>query len=254
MKDYTEPILGLGVTQATLDACIDRILRGLGSRAERRVVACLNPHSIVLARRDPVFSMALRDADIVVPDGTGIVFASRILGGAIRERITGSDIFREVNLHMNRRGGYRCFFLGSTYKNLERIRDKFSRQYPNVEIVGMYSPPFKPDFDENDTRDMVAAVNAARPDVLWVGMSAPKQEKWIYLNRRRLDAALIAAVGAVFDFYVGTVKRAPRWFLDHGLEWLPRLIQEPRRLWRRNLVSTPLFLSLVLHEKRSRFR
>jgi N-acetylglucosaminyldiphosphoundecaprenol N-acetyl-beta-D-mannosaminyltransferase len=203
----------------------------------------------VQARRDAVFTRALRDADLVVPDGAGIVLASRMLGGAIRARITGSDVFRELSRRMDAAGGMRCFFLGSTEANLVRIREKFGREFPRVEIAGTYSPPFKAEFNEADSRAMITAVNQARPDVLWVGMTAPKQEKWIHQHRQRLDVKFIAAVGAVFDFYVGTVKRSPPWFLDHGLEWLPRLIQEPGRLWRRNFVSSPVFLHMVLRER-----
>jgi N-acetylglucosaminyldiphosphoundecaprenol N-acetyl-beta-D-mannosaminyltransferase len=110
----------------------------------------------------------------------------------------------------------------------------------------MLSPPFKDEFDEADDAAMIAAVNAARPDVLWVGMTAPKQEKWIYRNHDRLDVPFTGAIGAAFDFYAGTKKRAPQWVGQMGLEWLPRLVREPRRLWRRNLVSTPKFLYKVL--------
>ena len=124
-----------------------------------------------------------------------------------------------------------------------------AREFPLIEVCGTFSPLFASEFSEAESSMMCDKVNAARPDVLWVGMTAPKQEKWIYQNRQCLNVPLIGAIGAVFDFYAGTKKRAPEWVCKLGLEWLPRLLREPRRLFRRNFVSTPSFLLLVLKEK-----
>jgi N-acetylglucosaminyldiphosphoundecaprenol N-acetyl-beta-D-mannosaminyltransferase len=123
------------------------------------------------------------------------------------------------------------------------------KDFPNIEITGTYSPPFKPEFTPMENNAMVNAVCHAKPDVLWVGMTAPKQEKWVHQNKDRLNVKLLAPVGAVFDFYIDTIKRSPPWFLDHGLEWLPRLIKEPRRLWDRTLLSAPKFLMRVLSQR-----
>jgi N-acetylglucosaminyldiphosphoundecaprenol N-acetyl-beta-D-mannosaminyltransferase len=186
---------------------------------------------------------------MITPDGIGIVMASKILGGNIKNRVTGSDIFREVNRALNRQGGFRCFFLGSTEENLTRICDRMGKEFPRIEIAGTYSPPFKTAFSPEEDRGMVETVNRAAPDVLWVGMTAPKQEKWIHQNKDKLNVKFIGAVGAVFDFYAGNVKRSHPWFLEHGLEWLPRLLQEPKRLWQRTFISAPLFLLRVLRQK-----
>jgi N-acetylglucosaminyldiphosphoundecaprenol N-acetyl-beta-D-mannosaminyltransferase len=132
---------------------------------------------------------------------------------------------------------------------LERIVKRLRREFPHIEVCGVYSPPFKEELSDEDDAVIVRRVNEARPDVLWVGMTAPKQEKWIYKNRHRLDVPLTAAIGAVFDFYAGTRKRAPEWVCRIGLEWLPRLLREPRRLFRRNFISSPMFLLMVLQEK-----
>ncbi len=242
----TEDILGWRVTADTLEECLARIGACLDGGGAGTSLVCANPHSLEMARRDPDFDRALREADLVVPDGVGIVLASRILGGRIRERITGMDIFLGVNALMQGRGGASCFFLGSSGRTLEGIRARLAAEFPAVRIAGTRSPPFKDEFDEADDRAMIEEINRACPDVLWVGMTAPKQEKWIHRHRARLSARFVGAVGAVFDFYAGTVPRSRAWFREHGLEWLPRLLRQPRRLWRRNFVSNPRFLLRVL--------
>jgi N-acetylglucosaminyldiphosphoundecaprenol N-acetyl-beta-D-mannosaminyltransferase len=243
--------LNYQVVAVSFEACVDALMKGIINAAiESFWLACLNPHSAAIARNDIDFDEALKAADYLVPDGAGIVLASRILGGGIRERITGSDVFRGVNEAMNSRGQGSCFFLGSSEEILARIREKMVKDFPNVEVLGTYSPPFKDEFTEEENRLMIEAVNMAKPDVLWVGMTAPKQEKWIYKNKDKLNVKFIAAVGGVFDFYSGNIKRNEYpWFLEHCLEWLPRLIQEPGRLWKRTFISAPLFLFLVLKQK-----
>lgn len=124
-----------------------------------------------------------------------------------------------------------------------------ARDYSNVRVAGTYSPPFKPTYSDEEMNEMISAVNAAAPDVLWVGMTAPKQEKWIFENRARLNVKFAGAIGAVFDFYTGRVKRAHPMFQRLGLEWLPRLVQQPTRLWRRMFVSAPIFMLHVILTK-----
>jgi Teichoic acid biosynthesis proteins len=133
------------------------------------------------------------------------------------------------------------------------MKQRMARDYPNIKVVGTYSPPFKDVYSQAELDEMIHVVNAAAPDVLWVGMTAPKQEKFIFENRLRLNVKFAAAVGAVFDFYTGNVKRSHPWFLNHSLEWLPRLIQEPRRLWKRTFFSAPLFLFHVLKVRGKRY-
>jgi bacterial polymer biosynthesis proteins, WecB/TagA/CpsF family len=250
----TEDILGYRVAAVSLDACVDGLVKGIatagdGMAAKPFWLACLNPHSAQIAMSDPAAEEALKAADILMPDGVGVMLASRILGGGIRKRITGSDIFRELSHRLNDRGGASFFFLGSTEETLAAIETRLAGEFPRIRFAGAYSPPFKELFSEEENWAMIAAVNRAEPDVLWVGMTAPKQEKWIYENRDKLHVKFIAAVGAVFDFYAGNVKRSHPWFLEHGLEWLPRLLQEPRRLWQRTFISAPVFFWLVLRQR-----
>jgi N-acetylglucosaminyldiphosphoundecaprenol N-acetyl-beta-D-mannosaminyltransferase len=216
-----------------------------------KYMACANPHSIVAAATDPVFRSALQTADVLLPDGSGITLAARLLNLPLTEKVAGSDFFRECNRKANELCGVRYFFLGSSQKVLDLITEKMSQEYPNIIVCGTYSPPFKKDFSVQENEEMIRVVNNAEPDILWVGMTAPKQEKWIYENRNRLKVTFSGAIGAVFDFYAGTKKRSSEFWINWGLEWLPRFLREPRRLWKRNLKSTPIFLWWILRELKS---
>jgi N-acetylglucosaminyldiphosphoundecaprenol N-acetyl-beta-D-mannosaminyltransferase len=191
-------------------------------------LACFNPHSYAVAQADAHFSEALGDADWLVADGVGVVIASRWLGGRVADRVTGSDIFAGLHQRMNAQGGMKVFFLGSTEETLAAIRTRMAKDFPGIEVSGTYSPPFKHAYSECELKQMIDAVNNASPDVLWVGMTAPKQEKWIFDNLPSLNVRFAGAVGAVFDFYTGRVKRSHPLFQKLGLEWLPRLLQQPR--------------------------
>jgi len=248
-----EVILGYQVDGLAPEECCDRICIDIES-GHKRWLACLNPHSYAVSIKDKDFSTALDNANWLVPDGIGVVYASRLLGGDIHERVTGSDIFYGVLERLNSSGGRRVFFLGATEETLLAIRSRMAQDYPNVEVAGTYSPPFKPEYSPKELEEMISAVNEASPDVLWVGMTAPKQEKWIFDNLSKLDVKFVAAIGAVFDFYTGRVKRSHPLFQRMGLEWLPRLVQEPKRLWRRMFISAPIFIWHVLLQKMGRLK
>lgn len=239
-------ILGYQIDALSVAECAENVIDSVRTPHRRKWLACMNPHSYVVALNDGAFAQALRDADWLIPDGAGIVLASRILGAAVRERVSGPDVFYAVHEMLDRAGGARVFFLGGTAETLALIEARMRADYPGIQLAGTYSPPFTPHYSSAEIDHMVEAVNAARADVLWVGLTAPKQEKWIFENSKRLNVRFIGAVGAVFDFYAGTVKRSPAVFRRLGLEWLPRLIQQPRRLWRRMFHSAPIFLWHVL--------
>lgn len=249
----TESIVGYAVGRPGVRASVASVVEWIrrAPAAEDRAcrwLACMNPHSFVVARDDELFSAALRDADWLVPDGSGVVLASKLLGGEIRERVTGSDMFNGVMAGLNAAGSGRVFFLGSTPETLLAIAERMNEDYPNLTVAGTWSPAFKPEYSELELQTMIDAINLAAADVLWVGLTAPKQEKWIYLNRNRLNVRFAGAIGAVFDFYTGRIQRSHPIFQRLGLEWLPRLLQEPRRLWRRMGVSAPVFLWHVLRQ------
>ena len=216
------------------------------------LVDTINAHSFVVAQRDTVFAEALVNADALLPDGISIVKACRFLKAknAPDEKIAGADLFAYEMGKLEKKGGT-CFFLGSSPETLARIVERAASVYPHVRIV-TYSPPYKPAFSPEDNRAMLEAVHAADPDLLWVGMTAPKQEKWLDEHWSELQIhGHAGAIGAVFDFFAGTVERAPQKWIDLGLEWLYRLLKEPRRTWRRYLVDNPKFCWLVLKEKLS---
>lgn len=248
-----EELLGYAVSVSSAAVCCNDVLeRALKQREKNTTctwMACLNPHAYAVALNDPVFKEALRATDWLVADGVGVVIASRILGGQIRERVTGFDIFSNLQQQMNAVGGLSVFFLGSTEETLKGIRERMAIEFPGIRIAGTYSPPFKAKFTGADLDEMIEAVNGSGADVLWVGMTAPKQEKWIYENRARLQVKFAGAIGAVFDFYTGRVKRSHPVFQRMGLEWLPRLVQQPQRLWRRMFVSAPIFLADVFRAR-----
>lgn len=252
-----EDILGYAVDALSVEECVDSVfssIEGHPSSAGQvagvcRWLACWNPHSYAVALHDDAFRSALLHADWLIPDGAGVVLASRMMGGSIRARVTGSDVFEGLHRRMNEARGMSVFFLGTTEQTLATIRQRMARDYPGIRVAGACSPPFKPTYSAEELEVMIQAINEAAPDVLWVGMTAPKQEKWIFENQPRLAVKFAGAVGAVFDFYAGTVARSDPVFQRVGLEWLPRLLREPRRLWRRTFVSAPLFLWHVLKRR-----
>ncbi len=244
-----ETILSYQISTKTIQDCINEIVDWVNGEGQQKYLVCANPHSLEVAQTDLLFEKAIKNADLVVPDGIGVVLASKILGGNIRKRITGTDIFLKLSEELNKKMKCSYFFLGSTGENLAALELKMKKEFPNIVIAGTHAPPFKTDFTVEEIRTMIDAVNKVQPDVLWVGMTAPKQEKWIYAHRGKLQVKCIAAVGAVFDFYTGRVKRSHPVFQHMGLEWLPRFLRQPGRLWKRNLISNPRFLLRVIKSR-----
>jgi N-acetylglucosaminyldiphosphoundecaprenol N-acetyl-beta-D-mannosaminyltransferase len=243
MQFETEAIVGYPVCRDPVSRMTEQIIDRIQNAGRPCCYfSCLNPHAVEMAAADPAFRAALLDADFLTPDGIGVVYVSRLIGsGRIRRRTTGMDVFLSLSRAMNDTGNMSCFFLGSTDETLKKVQDKMARDFPRVRVAGTYSPPFKPEFDPDDTDEMIERINGSKADVLWVGLTAPKQEKWVYRCRNRLDVAFAGPIGAAFDFYAGNIKRAGPVLQGLGLEWLPRLVQEPRRLWRRSFVSAPSF-------------
>lgn len=229
----------------------------LTSRAElaklpegKLLINTINAFSYDNARKDELFSEALQKGDVLIPDGISIVKACRFLNAKSqpKERIAGWDLFEYEMEKLNRVGG-KVMFLGSSDAVLNLIRQRVAEKYPKIE-VDTYSPPYKPVFSDEENEAMISAINHSNPDLLWIGMTAPKQEKWAYTHLDRLDVHChIGTIGAVFDFFAGTVKRAPERWQRVGLEWLYRLLSEPRRMWRRYFIGNAKFIYYIMVEK-----
>ncbi|MBR6989421.1 MAG: WecB/TagA/CpsF family glycosyltransferase [Bacteroidaceae bacterium] len=214
------------------------------------LINTVNAYSFTKAQVDPLFAESLTKCDMLIPDGWSIVGACRFLNMKDRpvERTAGWDLFEYEMDRLNRKGGV-VMFMGSSEKVLSLIREKAAEVYPNLKVE-TYSPPYKPEFSEEDNRNIIQAINQANPDLLWIGMTAPKQEKWVYSQWNLLDIHChCGSIGAVFDFFAGTAKRAPKIWQDLYLEWLYRLLLEPSRMWRRYIIGNAKFIGLVLKER-----
>ena len=232
----------------------------LGSKAElvslpegKLLINTVNAHSFNTAKKDQLFADALTNGDVLIPDGVSIVKACRWIKAKSqpKERIAGWDLFsfemeklerESEELRMKSEESKVVMFMGSSQKVLDLIVKRAAVNYPHLKVV-TYSPPYKPEFSDEDNRAIIDAINDANPDLLWIGMTAPKQEKWTYSHWNELNIHChVGTVGAVFDFFAGTVERAPIWWQKHGLEWLYRLLKEPKRMWRRYIIGNTLFL------------
>ena len=222
----------------------------LGSKAElaslpdgKILINTINAHSFNTAKKDKLFAEALTNGDALIPDGVSIVKACKWIKAKSqpKERIAGWDLFEfEMEKLENKCGT--VMFMGSSQKVLDLIVKRAAVDYPHLKVV-TYSPPYKPEFSDEDNKAIINAINAANPDLLWIGMTAPKQEKWTYSHWKELNIHChVGTIGAVFDFFAGTVERAPMWWQEHGLEWLYRLLKEPKRMWRRYIIGNALFL------------
>ena len=220
------------------------------------LINTINAHSFNVAQKDELFAEALKNGDYLIPDGASILKACKWLKAKSqpKERIAGWDLFAFEMQRLDGRSQKvgvkgKVMFMGSSEKVLAKIRERVATDYPNLEVV-TYSPPYKPEFSDEDNKAVIKAINDANPDLLWIGMTAPKQEKWTYAHWNELNIHChVGTIGAVFDFYAGTAKRAPQWWQEHSLEWLYRLCIEPKRMWRRYLLGNPLFLWNVMKEK-----
>ena len=226
------------------------------------LINCLNAFSYVVAQQDALFAEALVNGDYLIPDGAGVVNACRWLKVKYqpKERIAGWNLFSFEMGNLERKSeelkekgekSLCVMFLGSSEKVLSLIRERAAIDYPNLEVV-TYSPPYKQEFSDEDNMAMLRAINEANPDLLWIGMTAPKQEKWAYQHWSELHIHChCGTIGAVFDFYAGTERRAPLWWQRNSLEWLFRLLMEPRRLWRRYLIGNMKFLYYIYKERKT---
>lgn len=213
---------------------------------KKQVIHTINAYSYVLSKKIPAFKRALQNSDILLPDGFPIVFLAKILRKRKIEKIAGADLFFHLMNLLNKSGGS-VFFLGSTETTLIKIKERAAIDFPCV-TVSYYSPPYKSSFSNVDSTRMIEIINSHHPDVVFVGMTAPKQETWVDENKKDIHARAICSIGAVFDFYSSIIKRAPLWMIKYKLEWFYRLIKEPKRMWKRYFFYSPQLMFDVINE------
>lgn len=238
-------ILGIRVDGISLQHLI-RQVEGYVTSGRRHRVMYANVHVLNAAYRDPELRRILNQADLVYCDGAGVKLGARLLGHHLPERMTGADWIHPLCALCQERG-FSLYLLGGEPGVAALAAEKLQARYAGLKIAGAHHGHYDHCDPEND--QVIAEINALRPDVLLVGLGTPLQEKWIARHFERLDVPVVWAVGALADFVSGKVPRAPRWMLDHGLEWLYRLWVEPKRLWKRYVVGNPLFIGRVLLQK-----
>ena len=236
----TRELLGIPVAMTDYEQTMD-VMDGLVARGERGWVCAVAVHAVMVAQTDPEMRRALVDAALTVPDGMPLVWAANMLGEDLQNRVYGPELMSRYSDRCADSGHRVWLYGGRDQGSLVQLALSMRRKHPGIHIVGGYSPPFR-DLSEEEETALAAQINAQRPDVLWVGIGVPKQEKWMARMRERLDVPVMCAVGAAFDFHAGRISQAPNWMQERGLEWTYRIAQEPRRLLPRYLYYNPRFL------------
>jgi N-acetylglucosaminyldiphosphoundecaprenol N-acetyl-beta-D-mannosaminyltransferase len=245
-------VLGVGISAVSLNMAGAEIERWL-DEGERHYVCVTNVHTVMECQHDPELMRIHNESGMTTPDGMPIVWCGKRAGAHDITRVYGPDLMLEMCSRLSD-GSHPAFLYGTTTQTLDLLRARLQRDFPGLSIAGSYAPPFRP-LTTTEDAEAVALINASGADLVWVGLGAPKQERWMASHQDQLTAKVLIGVGAAFDFHAGTVRQAPRWMQRHGLEWIFRLSREPRRLWRRYLRTNPAFVFGVLrHHPRMRPR
>ncbi len=246
MGNSSYRVLGVRVDAVQIPDVCARIEEWIQRPGSCRYVAVTGMHGIMEARHDRAFKSVLNAADLVVPDGMPLVWLGRLHGLPLARRVYGPELMLEV-CRQAALGNRRHFLIGGGPGVAERLAAVLQHKFPGLAISGTFSPSFQP-LTAAQEADLVTTINGTAPEIVWVGLSTPKQEQWMHRNRHCLNASVVLGVGAAFDFLSGTRRQAPRWMRESGFEWLFRLIEEPSRLWRRYLLYGPQFLFCVALE------
>jgi N-acetylglucosaminyldiphosphoundecaprenol N-acetyl-beta-D-mannosaminyltransferase len=249
LNETTAPkvnILGTGISNVSLTETMDIFDHWILSGQKKRV--CVTPVNCVLwARKNKQLRDLYNSADLCLCDGVPLIWASSLLGNRLKGRVTGLDLL-PAYLERAAAKGYSMFFLGAKEGVAEQLKKISLQKYPNLIIAGTYSPPFAEKFSQEENTKMIELINHARPDILWVSLTAPKQDYWIYEFRDQIQASITIGVGGAFEVTAGLIPRAPVWMQKSGLEWLYRLIKEPKRMYKRYILEAPLFIPLVFSQ------
>ncbi len=236
-------VLGVHVSAVDMGQAVAEISRWI-EEGQRHYVCVTGVHGVMEAQHDDRLREIHNGAGMVTPDGMPMVWSARYAGARQVDRVYGPDLLLELSARATERG-WRFFFYGGREGVPERLAERLAARYPGLQVTGCYSPPFR-DLTAEEDAAIVERINAAEPDVIWVGLSTPKQERWMAAHRDRVHAPAMLGVGAAFDIHAGLVRQAPRWVQRSGLEWVFRLSQEPRRLGRRYLRSNPSFIRRIV--------
>ena len=250
-------VLGVGITPTSYEGVVNQIdswisQRSRGQDVSARYVCVTSVHGIITAQKNPEFRAILNKADIVTPDGMPAVWALRTAGRPEQQRVYGPTLTLALCLQASRRG-FRVFLYGGRPEVLPALQSRLEASHPGLVICGSYSPPFRPLTKEEDLY-VHRLICQADPDIIFVGISTPKQEQWMFDHLNSFPGAVMVGVGAAFDFHAGRVRQAPLWMQRAGLEWLFRLMSEPTRLWRRYLLETPQFIPYWMLERLGLYR
>jgi N-acetylglucosaminyldiphosphoundecaprenol N-acetyl-beta-D-mannosaminyltransferase len=236
-------VLGVGISALNLDLAVSKVAEALAQK-RKGYICVTGVHGVSEAQEDPAFRAILNDAFLNTPDGMPMVWMGKLQGVREMGRVYGPDLMLRL-FELSQARGFTHFFYGGAPGVAEELKRKLESRFPGVRIVGTYTPPFRP-LTQEEEAELVRVVAQAKPDMFWVGLSTPKQEKFMATYWEKLDATLFFGVGAAFDFHAGRVRQAPRWMQRGGLEWLFRLVCEPRRLWKRYFKNNPLFIIRAL--------
>jgi len=236
-------VLGVGVHALSLPVAVAAMGEAIAQRA-KGYVCVTGVHGVSEAQSDPEFRAILNGAFLNTPDGMPMVWVGRWSGFSQVERVYGPDLLVEV-CRASEEAGWRHFFYGGAPGTADALAETLQVRFPRLQVVGTHAPPFRP-LNPTEVEELQATIAAARPDVMWIGLSTPKQERFMAAMLARFDVPLMVGIGAAFDLVSGKVRQSPRWIQRSGFEWLYRLIQEPGRLWKRYLVNNPLFIGRIL--------
>ncbi len=240
-------IAGTGISNVSLRETMDIFNRWVEAGEKKRV--CVTPvNCVVWAHRNEPLKALYNSADLTLCDGVPLIWASKLLGSPLKGRVTGLDLLPQYMEECSHRN-YSMFLLGAKEGVAEQLKTAYEQRFPGIRITGVYSPPFAEQFSEAENQKMIRLINEAKPDILWVSLTAPKQDFWIYDHLDQLEVKVAIGVGGAFEVAAGLIPRAPRFMQENGLEWLYRFYKEPRRLFNRYFVEAPSFIPLVVRQK-----
>lgn len=240
--------LNTEIDNLTMNEALD-VIKSLITQNKNSYVVTPNVDHIVQLEKDKELAMVYKNADLILTDGTPLIWMSKWMKTPIKEKISGSDLFPKL-CELSAKQGYKMFFLGAGPGVAARAAQNLQLRFQNLQVIGTYSPPYKFEQNNSELQKIEEMIKNLKPDILVVGLGCPKQEKFIFHNKERLGVPLSLGLGASLDFEAGRIKRAPKWMSNIGIEWLYRIIQDPKRLWKRYLVDDMRIIKIYFKYRR----